>query len=104
MSQSTIQADQKGDGVAEDSDAEGFAPGGGGEASAAALGLTGASRARADAFLAEQTRLARAQVARLEAQDDHLAEEQRGLSSRTCASAGLATMRRARWSSQRVCC
>jgi tetratricopeptide (TPR) repeat protein len=76
MSQSTIRADQKGGSVAKDSDAEGFALGGGG-ASATALGLAGASREQADAFLLEQTRLARAQVARIEAQDDHLAEEQR---------------------------
>jgi hypothetical protein len=77
MAQWTMRADQIGGGVAEDSDADGLAPGGGGEVSAGALGLAGASREQADAFLVEQTRLARAQVARLEAQDDHLAEAQR---------------------------
>lgn len=50
---------------------------GGAEGYAATLGLAGASREQADAFLCEQTRLARAQGARIEAQDDHLAEEQR---------------------------
>ena len=47
------------------------------EPAAAALALGGASRAEADAFLREQTRLARAQLARIEAEDDHIQEEQR---------------------------
>ena len=55
----------------------GSAMAGGVDPSAAALGLAGASRDEADAYLREQTRLARAHLARIEAQDDHIAEEQR---------------------------
>ncbi|HZK98918.1 MAG TPA: hypothetical protein VFC47_03375 [Caulobacteraceae bacterium] len=47
------------------------------DSSAAALGLAGASREEADAFLRQQARLARAQLARIDAQDDHIGEEQR---------------------------
>ncbi len=53
--------------MVEDTNARGFT----------AFGLAAASREQADAFLREQTSLARAQLARIEAQDDHIAEEQR---------------------------
>ena len=61
----------------ENEGSESAAPGGTLDSGAAALALGGASRAEADAFLTEQTRLARAQRARIEAQDDHIDEEQR---------------------------
>ncbi len=43
----------------------------------AAIILSGASRDQADAFLREQTRLAELQIERIQAQDDHIEEEQR---------------------------
>jgi tetratricopeptide (TPR) repeat protein len=70
--------------VLEDSDAEGAAAAGDPAASAVALGLAGASREQADALLLEQTRIARAQLARIEAQDDNIAEEQRLQLSHLC--------------------
>ena len=63
--------------MSEEEDTGASASGAGTDTVAAALALGGASRAEADAFLREQSRLARAQLARIEAQDDHIQEEQR---------------------------
>ena len=78
-----VTSDKPGEAVAEETDQEhGTAATDGVDPAAMALALSAAAQSErvateAEVFLREQTRLTRAQLARIEAQDDHIEEEQR---------------------------